>query len=232
MASNSKQFSHFWIDLHSLLNVAWIVALVWHNPQWMPWWIMTAGLSFLLLAFTTMRNLGFKPLGLGYANLVTIGRLLFLLALGIFHQYLADWLLFAGFLLIVILDGFDGKLARKHNQTSEEGERLDAETDAQFVLILSWILYDTQVVGWWILIPGGLRYIYHLLFFYLPPNDSPPKKVRATIAVVFFLSLTLAFLLPGHLSRPLLIGSSILIFASFGLTLIRSCQLLLAHSKE
>lgn len=231
MASNSKPHSHFWIDLHALLNVAWIVVLLKFNATWMPWWILTVGLSFALLVLLTMRNLGFKPMGLGYANLVTMGRLLFLLMLGAFHQSLSNWLLFAGFLLIVILDGIDGKLARRHKQISSEGERLDAETDAQFVLILSWILYSYQVVDWWILIPGGLRFIFHLLFFWLPPNDAPPKKVRATIAVIFFLSLTLAFILPDYLSLPLLIGSSALICISFGLSLVKGCQLIMSQNK-
>lgn len=154
---------------------------------------------------------------LGYANWVTISRLSIVLTLGFAYHYLSDYVLFVGFLIAISLDGIDGYLARKFDQTSKAGEALDMETDAFLVLLISWIHYDSGKVVWWILIPGGLRYYYGLTFFWLKPTvkEFPDKKMRASIAVIFFLALLMPFILNAEVSLVLLAGASVLIVLSF-----------------
>lgn len=152
----------------------------------------------------------------GLANWVTILRLSMCLIFFLVYPNMSDGWLFAGFLLVISLDGVDGYLARKLNQSSEVGGNLDMETDAFLVFALSWIHYDQNTVGWWILVPGGLKYAYTILFSWSSNKiEFLPKMVRATIAVIFFISLCLAFILPESFTFYLLLFSSVLICLSF-----------------
>lgn len=162
------------------------------------------------------------PLYLGYANWVTIARLLIVFILGVTYPYLDDYIVFIGFLLAISMDGLDGYLARRFKQNCKEGEGLDMETDAFLVLIISWIHYDTGKLSWWILIPGGLRYFYGITFFWLKQGgvEFPPKKIRATIAVGFFLALLVPFICFDDISSIILAVASFLILCSFTASIV------------
>lgn len=59
-----------------------------------------------------------------------------------------------------LLDGVDGAVARSTGSASAFGARLDAETDAALILVLS--LAAALVVGWWVVIAGLMRYCFVL----------------------------------------------------------------------
>jgi phosphatidylglycerophosphate synthase len=61
---------------------------------------------------------------------------------------------------ILALDGLDGWLARRGNSASEFGAHFDMETDALFVLVMTFELWHRHQLEGWILISCLLRYAY------------------------------------------------------------------------
>ncbi|MDW3194865.1 MAG: CDP-alcohol phosphatidyltransferase family protein [Cytophagales bacterium] len=219
---SSSTFSGRWIYPHSLINLLGLFVFTYSSLY--PYWLGLVGMSLTLLILDINKSIkvrDFQPFRFGYPNLITTGRLIGILGLCYTFHALSDLALFIAFTVLILLDGVDGLVARKLNQCSPEGEKLDTEVDAQLVWLLSWIHFYSGNVDWWILIPGSLRYTYQLLFFWVPSVSSfPPKRFRATIAVIFFFSLSLAFILEESIAKQLLFVASVLIVLSFGLSLI------------
>ena len=194
MECSYKNFYKKWSTWISLINILGVL-LVLNQINHILWLILVTILFgvYIERLFKYQNQLAWV---IGYANWVTIIRLVIILSLFSSHPILSNWVLFGGFLLSTCLDGLDGYLARKFNQESESGGNLDMESDAFMVLALSVIHFQSGVLLWWILIPGAARYIYQLIFLLLPKNNKElmPKKYRATIAVIFFLSLLIPFL--------------------------------------
>ena len=180
-------------------------------------WALLSWVFFTVYLFYLSRRLPRLPLLLGYANWITYLRFLIILSLVGFQSFLSNIELFFGFLTAIALDGVDGFLARKFNHSSKQGEYLDMETDAFLVFILSTILFKKGISEWWILIPGGMRYYYRISIslFFNKEKHLLGKKARSTIAVIFFLSLLTAFILPQSISLYLLVVATCLILFSF-----------------
>ncbi len=217
-AYNYSKFYRIWSLTISIVNVAGctIAILMGSNAIW----LFTVAVLFGVYIILIPKYSKGLPFGIGLPNLITIFRLLLTSCLFGFHFFLSPKELFIGFLIAICLDGVDGLIARKFNQASEVGGNLDMETDAFLVLAISWIHYNDGVVGWWILIPGGLRYLYVILFSWSKQeHELLPKKARASIAVIFFISLILIFIVPQGFAILVLQLSSLLIFISFALTM-------------
>lgn len=219
---SSSTFSGWWIYPHALINLAGLLAFSF--PELYPYWLGLVAMSLTLLVLDIHKSIkarDFQPFRFGYPNLITTGRLIGLIVLCYSFHSLSDLILFTASTILILMDGLDGLVARKLNQCSPEGEKLDAEVDAQLVWLLSWIHFYSENADWWLLIPGSLRYTYQLLFFWVPAVSSfPPKRFRATIAVIFFFSLSFAFILEKSLAEKVLLVASVLIVISFGLSLI------------
>ena len=73
----------------------------------------------------------------------------------------------------------------------------------------------------WILIPGGLRYYYGVFVFWLTDMKiiKPRKRFRSTVAVIFFISLLLPFVLEKSIYIPLVLISSLMIVLSFTISI-------------
>lgn len=215
---DSEKFYQRWVYLHAVLNTCGLLLLIWQD--FYPAWLGFISLSFLIFIIDlkkTSSTLHFQPLGFGYPNLITTLRLTGLLILAFGFNALSDLTCFVAFNLVILMDGLDGFLARKLNQCSKQGERFDAEADAQLVCLLSWIHFSNGTIDWWILIPGTMRYVYQIFFFWIPPGTRfPSKKIRATVAVIFFFSLSFTFILERELATYLLMAASVLITLSFG----------------
>lgn len=210
-----------WIYLHSIVNMLGVLVLYYTGLY--PVWLGLISLSFFILIRDVKRSSELKsfPIGFGYPNLITTGRLVLLITLAYIFQSVSDLVLFIAFSMLILLDGLDGLVARRLGQSSDQGEKLDSEVDAQLVWLLSWIHFYSGNAEWWILIAGSLRYTYQLFFFWVPGiSSSPPKRFRATVAVIFFFSLSFTFVLPKELATYVLLGSSIMIIVSFGLSLV------------
>ena len=220
MDYNFDIFYKQWTITHSIVNILGILMAIWLD--WTLLWLIAILVSFLVYIINLKKFIIDFPLWIGYPNLITCIRLIIILYLGFTFTNIDSIILLTIFLLTISMDGLDGYLARKLNQCSKAGEKLDMETDSFLVLLLSWIHYSNHDVNWWILIPGGLKYFYEFSFFWLKEENQklPSKKIRSTIAVIFFLSLLLPFLLTNLITLCILIISSFLITCSFSISLI------------
>ena len=214
MDSNFNQDYRRWAIVQSLINViGLLITLQFGNSQI---WFACAGIWFIVYIVNIPKYCNL-PAYLGYASWVTVIRLSIIFILGFTYQQLEGFMLFIGFLIAIVLDGVDGFLARKFDQSSRVGEGIDMESDAFMVLLISWMHFDSGSLPWWILIPGGLRYYYELGFFWLRDQgaDVPSKRIRATVAVIFFVALLTPFILSSKLSLIIVCIASTLIVLSF-----------------
>ena len=137
--------------------------------------------------------------GFGVANLVTLLRLLLVLAIALLLHRASGLVLGALVFVIFALDGIDGWLARNRSLVSEFGAHFDMETDACFVLVLGLELWLGDRYGAWILVTGPLRYVYVLCLDLLPSKrgDMPRSNFGRRAFVALITGLGLAFLLPA-----------------------------------
>jgi len=186
------------------------------------YWIGVSVLSFGIYIFKLPNFLPEFPILIGYPNWISLSRLIVILITVSIHNSLSDITLLIVFGSVILMDGFDGAVARRFNQTSKAGEYLDMEIDALFVFLLSCLHYTDQKLGVWILIPGSMRYVYGLLFFWMrePIKSKPGKKIRSFIAVLFFFALLSPLLFNKEIYTPLVIFSSVLIIISFGISIV------------
>ena len=162
-----------------------------------------------------------KPFG-GYANWVTIFRLLLLCLLGFNYEQFDHLTLAVLSVFILSLDGVDGYIARKMSMGSAFGGRLDGETDAFFVLLFSTMVYQLKMVDYWILWPGLLRYFFVLCcyLFWKKTLPEPVSYFRKTIAVIIMGALVSPFLLEERFYLPVLIIATLLVTYSFARSFI------------
>jgi phosphatidylglycerophosphate synthase len=98
----------------------------------------------------------------------------------------AGWLLVALALPAVILDSFDGRLARARGEVSAFGARFDMETDALLILVLAALAWQYGKAGAWILLAGLLRYLFVAAGYVLPwlSRALPPSRRRQAVCIV------------------------------------------------
>jgi len=167
--------------------------------------------SFIWQNRATLKSL--RPYA-GYANWVTSTRLLLLVTL--FIVEVPFFLFVSGLVLVVCLDGVDGWMARKFNHSTLFGQYFDMELDALFVLLMCCWYYLFEEVGFWILVPGLLRYFYKLGIDLFPKNEFKERKktYASTIAGIFFVSLLFGLILENSLRQVnLAIGSALIVFS-------------------
>jgi phosphatidylglycerophosphate synthase len=204
-----------WNIIHSICILT--ALSVYHLFGW--YWpvLIIAFLSVVLLWISqwyTISNI--KPAG-GYANLLTLLRFSLLLLIVAFSNIWSSWSLGLLFTVPVILDGLDGYLARRLNQSSRFGALFDLETDSLFITFTGMILYQRNSVGAWILPVAYLRYFYVLLIWILQLNRIQEKRTRfgPFIAFIMFASLILEFLFNSAVTHVILLIASCLILLSF-----------------
>lgn len=97
-----------------------------------------------------------------WANLVTATRLALLPGFT-FAILFNDWLVASVlFILAVLSDILDGRLARRYGQTSPLGGLFDHATDAIFVTLSCWALADLGLINiylWWLIPLAFLQYM-------------------------------------------------------------------------
>ena len=136
-----------------------------------------------------------QPRSFGPANRVTLGRSILV---GGVTALVADSFqssppvtLFVGLTAVaLILDGVDGKVARRTGTSTPLGARFDMEVDAFLILVLS--VYVSMSLGPWVLLIGGMRYafvaaarVWTWLNAPLPPSTA--RKTVAALQGVFLL---------------------------------------------
>jgi phosphatidylglycerophosphate synthase len=133
----------------------------------------------------------------GAANAVTLARgvlaLDLLALLGSPPSAVLAWSIVALALIALVLDGVDGRVARRRGETSAFGARFDMETDALLILVLAALAWSQGKAGAWILLAGALRYLFVTASLVLPwlAAPLPPSRRRQAICVVQIASLIL-----------------------------------------
>jgi phosphatidylglycerophosphate synthase len=169
----------------SVLSQAVALLLVGFDPA-------ALGLSLLgylvaaALAINSIRK-GFPHALLGFGNLVTIARMAMVFAL--LAPLLAGvlpWALVAVAITALVLDGFDGFIARREGRVSSFGARLDMEVDSVLGLILAINVVVSGSLGAWVLLLGLPRYLFIVAAKLWPWINQPlPDKLsRKVVAVV------------------------------------------------
>ena len=124
----------------------------------------------------------------------------------------------------LVLDGVDGRMARRYHEASPFGARFDMETDAATVLFLSAAVPVFGVAGWWVLAIGLMRYLHVAASWLFAPLriHTPGTLAGRVVAVVqgvaLLLALTVALVpaVPSWLPDVLLGGALAALLWSFG----------------
>jgi len=164
----------------------------------------TLGVALLLLLAT--RHLSSRTFGAANRVTLTRGALVLLLA-ALIGEAPMPWLVSTLVTVVLMLDGVDGRLARKHGTASDFGARFDMETDAVFLLVLCMLVWQYDKAGVWILLAGLMRYLFIaasvLLRFLRRP--LPPKRRRqaAFVTQAIVLGVCVAPVVPSPYSDAL-----------------------------
>lgn len=120
--------------------------------------------------------------------------------------------------IALILDGVDGKVARRTGTTSAFGARFDMEVDSFLVLVLS--VYVGQTMGWWVIAFGAARYVFVAASWALPwlRVSLPPRYWAKVVAAIEGIALTVAAtrILPDAVMTVVLLIALGLLAESFG----------------
>jgi len=143
----------------------------------------------------------------GPANTVTSARLalvaLLAAALGETYSAALAWTATALAIVISVLDGLDGWLARRSKMISAFGARFDMETDALLIMALSALAWRWERAGGWVLACGLMRYAFVAAGWLWPWLDHPlpPSLRRKAVCVVQIVGL--AIILAPVVTPPL-----------------------------
>ena len=125
----------------------------------------------------------------GAANGVTLLRLALTAMLsGLLLVPVSDaalWLCIGVATVALLLDGVDGKLARRFRQQSRFGARFDMEVDALLIGVLALLAWHFDRAGAWVLAAGLLRYLFVAAALFLPwMRAALPESLRRKTACV------------------------------------------------
>ncbi|MBD0843749.1 MULTISPECIES: CDP-alcohol phosphatidyltransferase family protein [unclassified Streptomyces] len=163
------------------------------------------GLAFALATWAVLSRAlhRTRPRSFGPANRVTLGRSILVggvtaLVADSFQSPPPLTLLVGLTAVALILDGVDGKVARRTGTSTALGARFDMEVDAFLILVLS--VYVAMAQGPWVLLIGGMRYAFVAAARVWPWLNAPlpPSTARKTVAALqgVFLLLAASGLLP------------------------------------
>ena len=199
------------------MTIALFLALTTQSVVWLP---LIAFFSFITLFYFSHKigtlNTAFSFLG-SYANQITAVRFIISSLTALLCYQFPALVNFCLFGLAILLDGVDGFLARKYQQSSDLGALLDKTVDAYFVLVLSFILVLQYSIPVWFLGIGYLHYGYELIVLSLGwQNLVIPKNPIGKYAAAFlFISLLSPFVLSSFWYLPIIYLSAILVGSSF-----------------
>src|SRR5580693_1624054 len=122
----------------------------------------------------------------------------------------------------LVLDAVDGQVARRTGTATTLGGRLDGETDAFLILLLS--IYVSQDYGPWVLAIGAARYALLIAGWLIPwlAAPLPPRYWGKVVAAVTGIVLTVAAsgLLPRTAGMIAVAAALLLLAESFGRNII------------
>jgi len=173
-----------------------------------PW---RSAVLFAVLVGGALRFIGAHPFPtLGPGNLVTLGRAaLVCLVTALVGERAGAAMATTAVVAAAaaaVLDGVDGRLARRSGTASAFGARFDMETDALLILGLSVLVWQHGKAGAWVIACGLMRYGFVAVGRLLPWMAgplSPTLRGRAVaVGQVVGLCVALAPIVPNELSVP------------------------------
>lgn len=222
--NRSVKLLSYWLLFHAALILGAVASYL-YLDHILPL-LLIAWFSFIIMAWTIReewRN-GYW-LG-GAANWVTWFRLALTTYFLALPADSTPLFLAATGLLVIILDGFDGLLARRYRSSTIFGAYLDKEIDAFFVLAMSVGLYEKGYAGGWILSLGLIRYVFAFVNHFLkaPQKKETRHNYARIIAGIIMVGLPVAFIAPPWLYRPALPVLGLLLGYSFLRGLVEQVQ--------
>ncbi|MEE4302540.1 MAG: CDP-alcohol phosphatidyltransferase family protein [Wenzhouxiangella sp.] len=163
---------------------------------------------------------------MGWANRVTLLRAVIACALAgslVEPELFRDraWAVIPLVLTALVLDGLDGWLARRLDESSTLGARFDMETDAALILVLCCALWLSGLAPAWVLAIGLMRPAFVLAGLLLPWLSAPlPDRFRRKLVCVVqvaVLPTALLPILPEALRVTLLAGALLALAVSFAI---------------
>lgn len=183
--------------------------------------ITTSGYaSGAILAAVLMRR-GYPHDGPGLCNIVTLIRLgLTASLLAPLVAPTAAWIVIFVAVVVLILDGVDGWLARQEGRVSAFGARFDMEVDAALGLILALNAWAAGAVGPVVLLLGLPRYFFAAAGRVWPwmAAPLPERSGRKAVCVAQIATLILlqATFVEGALALALVFAAGVALLWSFG----------------
>ena len=195
----------------------------------------TTGAISGLLAFCLMAGIAGMMLKphyphdrLGLANIITLTRTALIGSLvaplsqpGILaaNDSLA-WTVLGVAIVSLCLDGVDGYFARRQQLTSAYGARFDMEVDSIFALLLAILALQSGKAGLWVLVLGGMRYMFVAASLLFPWLDRPlPVRFSGKLICVIQIAVLIGLLAPiisGPVSWVMAGVATLLLTFSFG----------------
>jgi phosphatidylglycerophosphate synthase len=184
--------------------------------------------AFFAILFITVGGIAgaqHSHTGFGPANTVTTVRAVLAgLVAGLIghtatHETL--WAVIGVTVLMALLDGIDGALARSTRMASTYGARFDMETDAAFILVLSILVWQQGKAGPWVLACGLMRYLFVAagwVFHWLAAPLRATRRGRVVAVVqVLGLGVALAPVIPPAMSAAVAAGTLAALAWSFAI---------------
>jgi phosphatidylglycerophosphate synthase len=90
----------------------------------------------------------------------------------------AWWVITLG-TVAMVLDGVDGRIARRTGSATPFGARFDMELDAALIMALSVLVWASGKAGLWVLAIGAMRYVFVAAAWFVPAlNGALPESFR------------------------------------------------------
>jgi phosphatidylglycerophosphate synthase len=166
------------------------------------WWLIGLPASYVAIGLGLYGTLAAAILwglptagpgpGIGPANRVTLVRAALavpVIALALLPGTLGtqgSWLVVAISTVVMLLDGLDGRVARRTGGETAFGARFDMELDAALIMALSLLVWRSERVGAWVLLIGLMRYAFVAASLPWPAlrAELPPSLRRKVVCVV------------------------------------------------
>jgi phosphatidylglycerophosphate synthase len=183
-----------------------------------------------LMARLILRHLPPSGAGLGLANWVTLGRATLVLSVaGLVPQpeILGDagyWWIIAVITVAMVLDGVDGRIARRTGTATAFGAHFDMELDSFLMLVLAALVWRSEQVGPWVVVLGLPRYLFVIAGWVWPWMRAPlPERVRRKAGCVIqgiALLVCLGPIVPPGVAAPVAALTLALIGTSFAADIV------------
>ena len=193
-------------------------------------YVLRTVVVYALMARVLLRHLPPSGTGLGPANWVTLGRATLVLSMAALvpqPEILLDagyWWIIGVMSVAMVLDGVDGRIARRTGTATAFGARFDMELDSFLMLVLAALVWRSGRIGPWVVLLGLPRYLFIAAGWVWPWLRAPlPERLRRKAGCVIqgiALLVCLGPIVPPGLAAPVAALTLALLGASFAVDIV------------